>query len=134
MKKNRKVSKKMSRAASRSMHVGAVILMLFVMAIMNLLASSSCTQYMKTIGEKRKQLERLEEDRERESANWERMKTPERLEAALVYHGHKMKYPHENQVIRLKRNGMPHPGIAVNRARRMYGTEDTARYRSRGRR
>jgi hypothetical protein len=131
MRKNRKVSKKMSRAASRSMHVGAVILMLFVMEIMNLLASSSCNQYMKTIGEKRKLLEKLEKDRERESANWERMKTPEKLEAALVYHGHKMRYPRQDQIIRLKSDGTAYPGLAVNRAKRMYGAEDTAQLRRR---
>ena len=105
MRKNRKVSKKMSRAASRSMHVGAVILMLFVMAVMNILASSSCTQYMKTIGEKRKQLESLEKDCERECANWARMKTPDNLEAALASHGLNMRFPREDHIIRMKANG-----------------------------
>ena len=52
MKKNRKRSKKMSVMASRSMHVGGVLVMFFVMVIVNLLASSSCTQLMKSIGER----------------------------------------------------------------------------------
>lgn len=129
MRKNRKVSKKMSRAASRSMHVGAVILMLFVMAVMNILASSSCTQYMKTIGEKRKQLDSLEKDCERECANWARMKTPDNLKAALDSHGLNMRLPREDHIIRMKANGTPYESVALNRARRMYGTDQTAKLR-----
>ena len=52
MKKNRKIPKKMSVVASNTMHFGAIIVILSVMVILNLLAGSSCSQLMKTIGEK----------------------------------------------------------------------------------
>ena len=87
MKKNRKRSKKMSVMASRSMHVGGVLMMFFVMVIVNLLASSSCNQLMKSIGEKERQLAKLENDRARESARWDAMKTSENLDRALLKFG-----------------------------------------------
>ena len=71
MRRNRKRSKKMSVMASRSMHIGAVLVMFFVMVILNLLASSSCTQIMKSIGEKERTLAKLEDERMRESARWD---------------------------------------------------------------
>ena len=75
MKRNRKRSKKMSVIASHSMYVGAVIMMLFVMVIVNLLASSSCDHLLKSIGEKERQLKRLDDEYVRESARWEGMLT-----------------------------------------------------------
>ena len=87
MRKNRKIPKKMSVVASNTMHFGAVIVILSVMVILNLLASSSCTQLMKTIGEKERELVKLEDSKMRESTRWEEMKTPERVEESLRAHG-----------------------------------------------
>ena len=110
MRKNRKRTKKMSVVASNTMHFGAVIVMLFIMVFVNFLASSSCQQLLKSIGEKERQLAKLEEERVRESARWEEMKTPERLESALLRHGLAMRYPRPDQVVRMKANGKPYPG------------------------
>ncbi len=59
MKKNRRMPRRMSVIAERAMYVGAVIVMLFVMVIINQLTASSCDQLMRSIGEKEKTLARL---------------------------------------------------------------------------
>lgn len=117
MRKNKKVSKKMSVVATNTMYFVAIIVMVFVMAIINQLASSSCSHLMKSIGEKKRMLSKLEEERVRESARWEEMKTTESLERALLRHGLAMRYPRADQVVRMKSNGKPYPGqLAVSRA------------------
>jgi len=135
-KKNRKIPKKLSVVASSALHFAAVIVMLFVMVILNLLASSSCNQLMKAIGDKRRVLAKLEEERVRESARWEEMKTPERLEGALLRHGLSMRYPHHDQVIRMRTNGTPYPSKTLASLRKRSGDQSASfepkpsRYRS----
>lgn len=124
-RRNRKISKRMSVIAGRSMQIAAVMLILFVMVIVNQLASSNCDQLTKVIREKERQLAKLEDERSRESARWEEMKTPEKLESALMRHGLSMRYPKADQVVRMKSDGRPYPGqVSVARAqqRRKQGT------------
>ena len=119
MKRNRRRSKKMSVMASRSMHIGAVMVMFFVMVILNLLASSSCNQMMKSIGEKEKTLAKLEDERARESARWDAMKTTDNIDRALLRFGLSMKYARAEQIVRMDSAGRPKPGqLAVARARK----------------
>ena len=126
MKKNRKRSKKMSVMASRSMHIGAVMVMFFVMVILNLLASSSCTQIMKSIGEKERTLAKLEDERMRESARWDAMKTADNIDRALLKFGLSMRYAKAEQIVRMDSAGRPKPGqLAVARARK-----NSANYRT----
>ncbi len=133
MRKNRKIPKKMSVVASNTMHFGAIIVILSVMVILNLLASSSCTQLMKTIGEKERELVKLEDSKMRESTRWEEMKTPERVEEALRAHGLAMATPRAYQVVRMRADGTPFPGqLSVLRSRQR-SVDQTAQYR-RGRR
>ena len=109
----------MSVVASNTMRFGAVILMLGVMVFVNFLASSACQHMMTSIGEKERQLAKLEEERVRESARWEEMKTPEKIESALLRHGLAMRYPKPDQVVRMKADGRPYPGqLSVERAKR----------------
>lgn len=133
MKRNRKRSKRMSVMASRSMHIGGVLVMFFVMVLVNLLASSSCSQLMKSIGEKERQLAKLENDRARESARWDGMKTSENLDRALLKFGLSMKYPRADQIVRMDSRGQPKPGqLSVARAsRRASGVSHTAQVKSR---
>lgn len=119
MKKNRKRSKKMSVMASRSMHVGAVMVMFFVMVILNLLASSSCSQILKSIGEKERTLTKLEDERMRESARWDAMKTADNIDRALLKFGLSMRYARAAQIVRMDSAGRPKPGqLSVARARK----------------
>lgn len=130
MRKNRKRSKKMSVMASHSMHVGAVIMMLFVMVIVNLLASSSCDQLLKSIGEKERQLLKLEDEHVRESARWEGMLTAKNIERALSVRGMSMHTPRAVQIIRMGEDGQPTPGqFSVARAEQRAKTRMTAQYR-----
>ncbi len=122
MRRNRKIPKKMSVVATNTMRFGAVIAFLFVMVILNLLASSSCTQLMKAKGEKEKELAALGEAMDRESTRWEEMKTPERLETALLRHGLSMKLPRPDQNVRMRPDGTPCPGqISLARNKQKMG-------------
>ena len=122
MRRNRKIPKKMSVVATNTMRFGAVIAFLFVMVILNLLASSSCTQLMKAKGEKEKELAALGEAMDRESTRWEEMKTPERLETALLRHGLSMKLPRPDQNVRMRPDGTPFPGqMSLARTRQKLG-------------
>ena len=110
MRKNRRRSKKMSVMAGRSVQIGSVMVMLFVVIIFNMLAESRCKQLMKTIREKESQLVRLEDECTRESTRWAEMQTPERLEAALLRHGLAMRAPAPEQIVRMNADGRPYPG------------------------
>ena len=111
MRKNRRMPKRHSVMVGRTVQIAAVMIMLFAMVILNRLASSSCTQLTKTIREKERTLAKLEDERTRESARWDEMQTPEKLEAALLRHGLAMRYAKtELQVVRMGRDGTPVPG------------------------
>ena len=131
MRRNRKIPKKMSVVATNTMRFGAVILFLFVMVILNLLASSSCTQLMKAKGEKEKEFASLGEALDRESTRWEEMKTPERLEMALLRHGLAMKLPRPDQTVRMRTDGTPYPGqMSLARAKQKVGAVASRAVRS----
>ena len=128
MRKNRKIPKKMSVVATNTMRFGAIIVFLFVMVILNFLASSSCTQLMKIKGDKERELSRLDEERMRESTRWEEMKTPEKVEIALLRHGLAMRLPRPDQNIRMRSDGTPYPGQpSLARARQRSSAAMTAR-------
>ena len=118
MAKNRRIPKRRSVVMTNTMRVGAVLGMLFVMSSINLLASSSCQQLLKAIGEDERELARLEDARQREASRWEEMKTPEKIEQALLRHGLSMRAARADQEVHMKSNGEPYPGqISVARAR-----------------
>lgn len=133
-RKNRKIPKKMSVVASNTIYFGAIILVFFAMVMLNLLASSSCTQLMKAIGEKERELSKLENSRIRESSRWEEMKTAEKIERALLRHGLSMRPPHPDQIVRMRSDGTPYPGqLSIARAKRIQ-SEPTVKYKYRRRR
>lgn len=107
MRKNRKRSMKMSVIASRTLHLGSILLVLFVAVIVNLLANSSCNQMMKVLGDKQKVLTALEKDLDRETALWEEMKSPSKLDRALIRHGMAMALPTPKQYVYLLADGTP---------------------------
>ncbi len=118
MRKNRKVPKKMSVVATNTMRFGSIIIFFFVMVILNLLASSSCTQLLKKKGGLERELVKLEDSWMRESTRWEEMKTPERVEVALMRHGLLMHHPKPEQTVQMRANGTPYPvQLSITRAR-----------------
>ena len=119
----------MSVIATNTMRFGAIIVFFFVMVILNILSSSSCTQLLNEKGQKERELAKLEESHRRESTRWEEMKTPEKIEAALFRHGLKMSTPRADQCIRLNAHGVPYPNqLALTRLRQRAGTAATVRY------
>ena len=110
MRRNRKIPKKMSVVAVNTLRFGAIIVFFFVMVILNLLSSSSCTQLHNAKGELEREIARLDDARMRESTRWEEMTTPENVEEALVRFGIAMRPPRPEQLVRMSRDGKPHAG------------------------
>ena len=131
MRRNRRVTKKMSVVATNSMRFGAIIVFFVMMVILNLLSSRSCTKLLKQKGEMERELTKLEDSCTRESARWEEMKTQENIEAALLRHGLSMRTPDPAvQVVRLLPDGTPRPGqlsLAKSKARLNVRTVATVR-------
>ena len=128
MRRNRKIPKKMSVVATNTMRFGAIIVFFFVMVILNLLSSSSCTQLLKVKGELEREIAKLDDARMRESTRWEEMKTPEKVELALLKHGLAMKLPRADQTVRLRPNGQPLVGqLSVSKAKMRGGTSTVAK-------
>ena len=131
MRKNRRIPKKMSVVAANSMRFGAIIVFFFVMVILNLLSSSSCTMLLKEKGAKERELAKLEEARTQEATRWEELKTPEKIEVALLRHGLSMKLPRPDQCVRMRADGTPYPNqLSLKRARQTeFGAPQPASYR-----
>ena len=110
MRRNRKIPKKMSVVATNTMRFGAIIVFFFVMVILNLLSSSSCTQLQNAKGALEREIAKLEDARTREATRWEKLKTTESIENALFRHGLSMKTPRPDQTVRLMPDGTPRPG------------------------
>lgn len=118
-KRNRKVPKKSSVVATGTSHMGVVLIAIFFAVIINILASSSCKQILKSIGENERKLARLEDACTREESRWEEMKTPEKIEAALMRHGLAMRPPRPDQIVRMTSTGKPYPGqLSLLRAKK----------------
>lgn len=109
MRKNRRVNKKMSVNVAIATHFGVLILTAFCMAIVNYLAYSNSQQLQKRIGVQERELARLEDAYNRETSRWAEMKTPERVERALLKHGLAMKPPRPEQNVKMKEGGTPYP-------------------------
>ena len=110
MRKNRKIPKRMSVVATNTMRFGAIIIFFFVMVILNVLSSQSCTHLQNAKGALEREIVKLDEARTRESTRWEEMKTTERIETALLRHGLLMRTPGPAQTIVLRADGTPRPG------------------------
>jgi len=84
--------------------VGLVLLSAFF-AIAYLVLSHKCDQTGQKIKKAEQELADLEQQRIREEANWNRMKTPEELEQAMLRHGLMLNFAGPDQVARVLPNG-----------------------------
>lgn len=137
-RRNCRKSQTMNVMTGRTFHVAGIIVTLVVAVVLNLVADARCSQVRDSIGRKEKMLARLEQDRDREDAAWQQMTTASNLERALIRHGLNMRYPKDEQVIRMDASGSPRPGQrSVELARcRLAGSgpvASNARSRSRSR-
>lgn len=100
----------MSVMSGRTFHIAGIILLLLTAVVMNLVAEARCKQVKDSIGEKEKLLARLEQDRNRADAAWQEMTNSSNLERALIRHGLNMRYPKDEQVVRMDASGVPRYG------------------------
>ena len=122
MRRNVKKPAKMSVVAANTMRFGVIIVFLFIMVILNLLASSACTHLLKEKCEMEREISKLNEARTREATRWEEMMTPEKVEIALLRHGLAMRLPRPDQNVRMRSDGTPYPGqLSIARARQRAG-------------
>ncbi len=120
MRKNRKISKRRSVVGMHTMHIGAMMLMGAVVAIFNLLASSSCNQLMKSIGEKEAKLQVKKAELDRARARWEATTSSDSIDRLLARHGIEVSHPKIHRTVRMDAAGRPAPGqrsVASARAR-----------------
>lgn len=117
MRRNKRI-KKNSRFATSSMGIASLIVSGFIMMMIFFAVNSRCAAITREIGQKEKELKRLEAELTREKTKWDGMKTPERLKRALIKFGLEMDLPREDQIVRMGRGGVPVPGqIALARLR-----------------
>lgn len=91
-------------------------------------------QLMKSICEKQRLLDRRTDELTRETARWEEMTTPERIEVALRRQGLKMAFAKPCQNIRMTQAGKPRAGqLSVARLQQTTAGRATASYKRVGR-
>lgn len=130
MRRNKRI-KKNSRFATSSMGIASLIVSAFIMLMIFFAMNSRCSAITRDIGQKEKELQRLESELTREKTRWDEMKVPERLKVALARFGLEMEIPREDQIIRMGRTGTPVPGqIAVARMRGASASSATASVRT----
>ena len=131
MRKNRRLAAKSGGVMnSLSVRLAALILIGVVMTIFNVLEKSTCTRISAEIGRSERELRKLEDDRERESARLAAMMTPAQLDWTLRKNGMAMRLPGPEQQVKMGVNGRPLPGqLSLAKAARERGYE-TAQYRA----
>jgi len=116
MRRNRKIRKN-SRFASGATGIASLIVSSFIMLMIYWSLDARCTSIMRDIGKAESKLKALEAEHGRETARWNGMKTPERLDEKIVRFGLAMGIPQADQVVRMMPSGRPAPGqMAVARA------------------
>jgi hypothetical protein len=116
------------------MHLGAIMLTFFVMVVLNLMASSSCSQLTKIIADKEKQLADSKVELSKNIVRWDSVKSSVNLERALVVRGMSMNYPKSNQIVRMDERGRVIPSqnsVAVLRRKKQEQERSTASFETR---
>ena len=135
MRKNKIVSKRMSRVSVHTMHIGAIMITFFAMVVLNLMASSSCSQLSKSIADTENVLKHKRIELNRNVVRWESAKSSSNLERALVKRGMAMYYPRPSQIVRMDRDGSVLPSqTSVAVLRRRMQDRATASFRGVGHR
>lgn len=117
MRRNKRI-KKNSRFATSSMGIASLIISAFIMMMIFFAMNAKCSAITRDIGQKEKELQRLESELTREKTRWDEMKVPERLKMALTRFGLEMDMPREDQLVRMSNVGVPVPGqLALARIR-----------------
>lgn len=130
-KTNKFRTKRMSKIKMSTCYIGTLALTIVSIVIFYSYAQTECDQLLKSIGEKQRLLDRRTDELTRESARWEEMTTPEKIEVALRRQGLKMAFAKPCQNIRMSHAGVPRPGqLSVARAEQASAGRATASYKS----
>ena len=127
---NRKVSANTAAAGEHAAWIGGLVVLAGIMAIVNVLANTTCNQLQASIGEKEKQLVKLQEQCQREYAQLASLLVPRKLSIELNRRGMAMNVTQPYQIVKMSRSGRPYPeSVAViARARGASAATATASY------
>ena len=131
MRKNRIMPAKTAASGERSAWIAGLLVLAGVMAIVNILANTSCNQLSASIGAMEESLRKLDDDCHRESTRLSDMQTPEKLVRTLRQHGMAMNVPQPHQTIKMSRSGRPYPGAEAALRRLADSQGSTAQVRRR---
>lgn len=109
-RKNKIVSANTAMSNRYAVYIGALVVLAGVMAIVNVFANTSCKRLQTSIGDKERELIKLEEDYQRESVRLSALHTPEKLARSLRLHGMAMNIAKPHQIIKMATSGRPYPG------------------------
>lgn len=116
MRKNRKVRKN-AVLKSGTMGIVSLVASALFMAMSYYTLDSNCNRIQRDIGADERRLAQLEAACVRESARWDELKVTERLSEKLSRFGLEMRYPRQDQIVRMTADGRPVAGIAVARVK-----------------
>ena len=126
MRRNRKV-KKNAALKSGTMGIASLIVSALIMAMIYYVLDSRCTLIARDIGKVERRFAQLEAECVREAARWDELKTTERLTEKLNRFGLEMRYPRQDQIVRMTADGRPAVGqISVARAQARAKAADVA--------
>lgn len=114
--RNRKV-KKNAVLKSGTMGIVSLIVSALIMAMIYYVLDSRCNLIQRDIGKIERRYAQLEAACVRETARWDELKVTERLDEKLSRFGLEMRYPRQDQIVRMTADGRPSAGqISVARA------------------
>ena len=126
MKRNRKV-KKNAALKSGTMGIASLIVSALIMTMIYYVLDSRCTLIARDIGKVERRCTQLEAECVREAARWDELKVTERLTEKLNRFGLEMRYPRQDQIVRMTADGRPAVGqISVARAQARAKAADVA--------
>ena len=109
-RKNKIVSARAATSSKHAMYIVGILALLGVLMVTSVIADSSCKRLQTSIGEKERELKKLEEDYQRESVRLAGLLTPERLSRSLRLHGMAMSIAKPHQIVKMSSAGKPYPG------------------------
>ena len=104
MRRNRKV-KKNAALKSGTMGIASLIVSALIMTMIYYVLDSRCTLIARDIGKVERRFTQLEAECVREAARWDELKVTERLTEKLNRFGLEMRYPRQDQIVRMTADG-----------------------------
>ena len=135
-RKNRKVSANTAAAGEHAAWIGGLVVLAGIMAIVNVLANTTCNQLMASIDQKEKALAKLKVQCQNENTRLASLYTPDKLSIELSRRGMAMNVMQPRQLIKMSRSGRPYSvsQADIARARAVDERAATSSYRAPARR